>query len=241
MRICLIGYGKMGKTIETVCNQRGHTVSAVVSSSNKNQLADFLNDCDVAIEFTQPESALENILICFEHHTPVVSGTTGWTSKWNEMLHYQEQIDGALLWASNFSIGVNVLFEINTYLARIMKTLVQYIPSIEEIHHTHKKDCPSGTAVSLVQQIIAENSEYTKWNLSDEKSENDSIEIVAKREENVVGYHQVKYKSSIDELSISHNAYTREGFALGAVLAAEWIKGKSGVFTMKNVLGLNQS
>ncbi|MCC6815163.1 MAG: 4-hydroxy-tetrahydrodipicolinate reductase [Saprospiraceae bacterium] len=241
MNICLIGYGKMGKAIEDQALKRGHSISAILRSDNQNQISDYLEASDIAIEFTQPDSALENIAICFEHNTPVVCGTTGWTHHWDELLHFQKQTNGSLVWASNFSVGVNILFQINQQLAKIMNLQSSYEVELEEIHHIHKKDAPSGTALSLSQQILDQIDRYTNWHLKTEPFKEKSIPIHAIRQENVVGYHEVKYKSLIDEIKISHNAFTREGFALGAVLAAEWLSSeKAGIFTMADVLGFKE-
>ncbi|MEO6191069.1 MAG: 4-hydroxy-tetrahydrodipicolinate reductase [Saprospiraceae bacterium] len=241
MKICLIGYGKMGKAIEIQSINRGHEIVSIIGRSNQLQLSDFLHHCDVAIEFTQPESALDNILSCFEHNTPIICGTTGWTQQWDEMLHFQEKTEGSLIWASNFSIGVNILFEINQHLAKIMSNFPEYKASIEEVHHIHKKDAPSGTGLSLAKQMLSSLKQYDHWKLSTEPSDDSSLIIDAIRREEVIGTHSVKYQSSIDEIAISHNAYNREGFALGAVIAAEWIQGKRGIFSMKDVLGFKQS
>lgn len=227
----------MGKAVEEQAILRGHRISSKIRSENQYQIADFLHEADVAIEFTQPENALEHIGICFEHNTPIVSGTTGWTTQWNEMMEIQMQTKGSLVWASNFSVGVNILFQINKQLAAIMNSLSQFSVEIEEIHHTHKKDAPSGTALSLTQQIIQNIDRYENWHLSTDLPKENSIPIQAFRKDEVIGFHEVTYKSEIDEIKISHNAFTRQGFALGAVIAAEWLLKKDpGVYSMEDVL-----
>lgn len=238
MKICLIGYGKMGKAIEYQALKRGHIITARLRSRDQDSLDAALTGSDVAIEFTRPESAPVNLNLCFRSGIPVVSGTTGWNERWDEIKQSAQEHDGSLVWASNFSVGVNILFEVNRALARWMNEQEQYDIHIEEIHHIHKKDAPSGTAVSLAQQILQENRHYTDWKLLPSDTGPNDIPIIARREEEVIGYHEVSYRSAIDELSIRHNAFNRDGFALGAVLAAEWLPGHQGVYTMKDVLGL---
>lgn len=237
MKVCLIGYGKMGKAIEPILVERGHELSGIVTRSNSSQLADFLSQSDVALEFTDPESAFDNLLSCFEHQVPVVSGTTGWLAQWDDLIHILQETDGTMLWASNFSIGVNVLFEVNRLMAKIMSRLPEYQIQVEEIHHFHKKDKPSGTAVSLINDIMDKHPIYKSWILDPQEPNADQLSVLAKREESVVGYHKVRFKSPIDQLEISHEAFTREGFAKGAVFAAEWLKGKKGLYTMSQALG----
>jgi 4-hydroxy-tetrahydrodipicolinate reductase len=237
MKVCLIGYGKMGKAIEPILVERGHKLSGIVTRSNSSQLADFLSQSDVAIEFTDPESAFDNLLSCFEHQVPVVSGTTGWLAQWDDLIHILQETHGTMLWASNFSIGVNVLFEVNRLMAKIMSRLPEYQIQVEEIHHIHKKDKPSGTAVSLINDIMDKHPIYKSWILDPQEPNADQLSVLAKREESVVGYHKVRFKSPIDQLEISHEAFTREGFAKGAVFAAEWLRGKKGLYTMSQALG----
>jgi 4-hydroxy-tetrahydrodipicolinate reductase len=237
MKVCLIGYGKMGKAIEPILVERGHKLSGIVTRSNSSQLADFLSQSDVAIEFTDPESAFDNLLSCFEHQVPVVSGTTGWLAQWDDLIHILQETHGTMLWASNFSIGVNVLFEVNRLMAKIMSRLPEYQIQVEEIHHVHKKDKPSGTAVSLINDIMDKHPIYKSWILDPQEPNADQLSVLAKREESVVGYHKVRFKSPIDQLEISHEAFTREGFAKGAVFAAEWLRGKKGLYTMSQALG----
>lgn len=235
MKIALLGYGKMGKTIERLALEKGHEVAFIAGRD-----ADFskLELADVAIEFSVPEAAFEHITKCFELGIPVVSGTTGWLSQYDEALKVCQERNGSFIYASNFSIGVNIFFELNRKLAEMMSAHKGYTVSMEEIHHTQKLDAPSGTAISLANAII-ENTHYSEWHLGKAiENEERSIPIEAKREGDVKGTHIVKYQSEIDTISIAHEAHSREGFALGAILAAEWLIGKKGVFSMKDVLGL---
>lgn len=232
MRIALLGYGKMGKVIEAIALQRGHTIALKVSSDTKNyQLA----DADVAIDFSTPESAVQNITQCFNKNVPVICGTTGWLKDYDAMAQLCKDTNGAFIYASNFSLGVNIFFELNNTLAKLMRGLPQYQVSIEEIHHTQKLDAPSGTAITLANTII-EQSEYSQWTLDSPKA--NELPITAKRIENVPGTHEITYESTVDSIQIKHTAHSREGFALGAVVAAEWLLGKKGVFTMKDVLNI---
>ncbi len=235
MKIALLGYGKMGKTIEEIAVEKGHHI---VYKSSMELDVESLKAADVAIDFSVPEAAFRNIKACLENGIPVVSGTTGWLEKYEEAKSICEKKQGAFLYASNFSIGVNLFFELNKKLAELTKTFPDYKPSIEETHHTAKLDAPSGTAISLAEQII-EKTNKTNWKLqeSDEPIGESSIPITAFRVANVPGTHTIKYQSEIDDLEIKHTAHSRKGFAMGAVLAAEWLPGKSGCFGMKDVLG----
>lgn len=233
MKIALLGYGKMGKTIERLALAKGHTIVFVSSAEGTEGT---LNDADVAIEFSTPETAAANIGRCFEHHIPVVSGTTGWLDQFEEVLKLCESRNGSFIYASNFSVGVNLFFNLNEYLAQLMKPWKDYQVSMEEIHHTEKLDAPSGTAISLAEGIL-KNSEKQQWKLDGKNTED--LNISAKRISNVKGTHTVKYKSGNDEIRITHEAHTRDGFGMGAILAAEWLVGKHGVFTMKDVLGID--
>ncbi len=233
MTIALLGYGKMGKAIEKVAIDRGHSIALKVGRDTK---AYDLNGIDVAIDFSIPSSAYENISNCILQQTPIISGTTGWLERYDDIIQLCNNNKGAFLYASNFSLGVNIFFEVNKTLARLTKGLSQYSIAIEEIHHTEKLDAPSGTAISLANGIIEEHSELKNWTLETPKS--NEIGILAKRIENVPGTHEVNYSSGVDQISIKHTAHSREGFALGAVIAAEWIFGKTGVFTMKDVLNI---
>ena len=232
MKIALLGYGKMGKVIEKIAFDRGHEI---VLKKSGNSTYDGLSNADVAIDFSVPESAVCNISECFDTNVPVVCGTTGWLDQYDKMVSLCKEKNGSFIYASNFSLGVNIFFELNEYLAKIMSKIDQYRVSLEEIHHTQKLDAPSGTAISLAKGII-ENSKYKNWTLNN--PEVDEIKIDAKRIENVPGTHSIFYDSNVDQIEIKHTAHNREGFALGAVIAAEWIKNKKGVFTMKDVLNL---
>lgn len=233
MKIALLGYGKMGKTIEEIAQSRGHEVVLRVNDDIESyNLGEF--QPDVAIDFSIPKAAFKNITTCFKNNIPVVSGTTGWLDQYEKAKNICEENNSAFIYASNFSLGVNVFFELNKKLAAMMKGLEEYSVEIEEIHHTQKLDAPSGTAISLAQQIIEENPTKKGWQLND--ADSDEIPIHAKRIENVPGTHTVSYESDIDSIEITHTAKSRQGFALGAVIAAEYLKGRSGVFTMRDVL-----
>lgn len=232
MKIALLGYGKMGKVIERIALERGHEIVLRKSSADSY---DGLEKADVAIDFSVPDSAVSNISTCFATNIPVVSGTTGWLEQYNDMVQLCQEKNGAFIYGSNFSLGVNIFFELNNYLAKMMANVKEYNVSMEEIHHTQKLDAPSGTAITLAKGII-ENSGYNSWTMDAPKA--GEIQIDAKRIENVPGTHTVTYNSDVDFIEIKHVAHNREGFALGAVIAAEWISGKKGIFTMKDVLNL---
>ncbi|MBC5836036.1 4-hydroxy-tetrahydrodipicolinate reductase [Flavobacterium sp. F372] len=232
MKIALLGYGKMGKVIENIALERGHQIVLKKGSSDS---FDGLLDADVAIDFSVPNSAVGHISECLNHNIPVISGTTGWLENYDEMVNLCQEKNGSFIYGSNFSLGVNIFFELNNYLAKMMKNLKDYNVSMEEIHHLQKLDAPSGTAISLAKGII-ENTDYTDWTL-DNASTNE-IYIDAKRIENIPGTHSVFYDSKVDQIEIKHTAHSREGFALGSVIAAEWLLGKKGFFTMKDVLGI---
>ncbi|WP_010255801.1 4-hydroxy-tetrahydrodipicolinate reductase [Myroides injenensis] len=232
MKIALLGYGKMGQIIERIAIERGHTI---VLRKRSNDTFDGLENADVAIDFSVPSAAVENIKAAILKNVPVISGTTGWLTNYDEVISYCKQHNGAFLYGSNFSLGVNIFFELNEYLAKMMNQLKQYNVSMEEIHHTQKLDAPSGTAITLANGIIS-NSDYTNWTL-DAPTESE-IKIEAVRKDSVPGTHSIFYDSDIDQIEIKHTAHNREGFALGAVVAAEWIKGKTGIFSMKDVLDL---
>ena len=233
MKIALLGYGRMGKSIEAIAVQRHHSISLKISDESSN--FDFSNT-DVAIDFSVPTAAVSNIKQALDAGIPVVSGTTGWLDNYEEVTDYCKSKNGAFLYASNFSLGVNIFFEINNRLSQLMANQKDYSVQIEEIHHTQKLDAPSGTAITLAEQII-NNTDYTRWTLEQAKS--NEINIEAKRIEGVPGTHEITYNSEIDSLSIKHTAHSRQGFALGAVIAAEFIKTKTGVFSMKDVLNIN--
>ena len=230
MKIALFGYGKMGKTIEQIALQKGHTI--VLKTSGKSSLEKII-EADVAIDFSTPKAAASNIKFCLERQIPIVCGTTGWLDNYNEIINFCNKCNGAFIYASNFSIGVNIFFQMNEYLAKLMKPWKEYQVSLEEIHHTEKLDTPSGTAITLAEDII-KNSDNKSWNLKKAKKKN--IMITSKRVTNVKGTHTINYQSEIDTISIQHEAKSREGFALGALIAAEWLVGKKGVFSMKDVL-----
>jgi len=236
MKIALIGYGKMGKAIEPIAIQRGHEIvlrSVSTVELDKTTIA----DADVAIEFTEPSSAKHHILTCFEAGTPVVVGTTGWYGDYDEIHRKQKETNSALLASTNFSLGVNLFFEINHRLAALMNQQDQYDMAITEIHHTEKLDAPSGTAISIAEGIIDSVDRKKEWTDSHSHGP-DQIQIVSEREMNVPGTHRVTYDSAVDSISIEHVAHNRKGFALGSVIAAEFIQGKSGIYTMKDVLNL---
>jgi 4-hydroxy-tetrahydrodipicolinate reductase len=269
MNIALLGYGKMGKAIEEIALQKGYNIVLRITDQNLDELTkENLQKADVAIEFTSPESAVSNILLCFDAGVPVVSGTTGWLSQMNVVKQKCKDINGSFLYASNFSIGVNIFFELNKNLALLMNHHANYDVSVEEIHHTEKKDAPSGTAITLAEEIIGASAKKNKWVLrqaqddkslrqaqddkslrqaQDDKSlrraqdnkasqNNHELSIVSKRIDPAAGTHSVKYTSAVDDIEIIHTAHNRKGFAAGALLAAEFIYGKKGVFTMKDVL-----
>jgi len=237
MKIAIIGYGRMGKMIEEAAVEKGHTIGLIIDMNNQADLtAQNIADNDVAIEFTTPSSAWHNISVCFDAETPVVSGTTGWHDRMPEIKERCLRENQALVYSSNFSIGVNILFHINRQLAKLINLFDQYKPRIEEIHHTKKLDAPSGTAISLAQGVIGEINRLQNWKLS-ETADNQTLPVKATRADDVTGIHEVIYESDIDTLSIRHSAKNRKGFALGAVLAAEFIYNKKGFFTMEDVLG----
>ncbi|PIB38809.1 4-hydroxy-tetrahydrodipicolinate reductase [Maribacter sp. 4G9] len=232
MRIALFGYGKMGKMIERLAVERGHEIIAKIDVENKE--VDY-SIMDVAIDFSTPNAAFDNIKNCIDHNIPIISGTTGWLSKYGELVHYCEEKNGAFIYASNFSLGVNIFFELNEYLAKMMNNLSQYEVSLEEIHHTQKLDAPSGTAITLAEGIISHTG-YQDWKL--DEGGNQQLKIASKRIGDTPGTHIIDYTSGVDSIEIKHTAHNREGFALGAVIAAEWILGRTGVFTIKDVLNL---
>lgn len=238
MNIALIGYGKMGKAIETIALEKGHTIVLKIDINNASDFdKEHISKADVAIEFTGPHSAFNNVMKCLELGIPVVCGSTGWLDKWEEVKAYCEKQNGSLLYASNYSIGVNLFFEINKYVAQLMSHHPEYKVVMEEIHHTQKKDAPSGTAITLAEQVMAAIHQKKQW--VNEPSNNPAdLEIISKRIDPAPGTHTIKYTSSVDDIEIIHTAHNRVGFAGGAVLAAEFIKNKKGIFSMKEVLGL---
>ena len=233
MKIALLGYGRMGKEIEKIAISRGHEI---VIRKNVDDRID-ITLADVAIDFSVPTSAFNNITNCLNNNVPVISGTTGWLDKYDDAIALCKEKNGAFIYASNYSLGVNIFFELNKQLAKMMKAVEGYNISMEEIHHTEKLDAPSGTAITLAQGII-ENTSKSNWKLGEEEISEDTIAIVAKRIPEVPGTHTVWYNSEVDTIEIKHTADSRKGFALGAVVAAEWISDKTGIFSMKDVLNI---
>jgi 4-hydroxy-tetrahydrodipicolinate reductase len=233
MKIALLGYGKMGHVIERIAMDRGHEI--VLRKSDQDSFAG-LENADVAIDFSIPDAAVTNISTCFEKGIPVISGTTGWLEHYPKMVQLCEEQKGAFIYASNFSLGVTIFFELNTYLSKMMAQFTQYQTSITETHHIQKLDAPSGTAITLAEGII-NHSDYLSWGLNEVKTA-DELLIKAERIPNIPGTHVVTYRSDVDTIEIKHEANNRDGFALGAVVAAEWIFGKTGVYSMKDVLNL---
>jgi len=229
MKIGIIGYGKMGKAIEKVAIDRGHLISFKTNNCDLN----LINDVDVTIEFSTPESAFTNIKNCIDSNVPVVSGTTGWLEDLDDIKKLCDKKNGSFLYASNFSLGANLFFELNKKLAHLMSDKNQYKTSIDETHHIHKLDRPSGTAITLADDIIS-NSRYKNWEL--DSSSKDKININSSREKEVNGVHKVVYSSENDIISIKHEALNRNGFALGAVISAEWLVNKKGCFSISDML-----
>ncbi|HRH57356.1 MAG TPA: 4-hydroxy-tetrahydrodipicolinate reductase [Chitinophagales bacterium] len=247
MKIALIGYGKMGKAIHEMAKEKNERegnnkfdISLIVDIENRNSITkEELQQVDVAIEFTSPHTAVENIKWCFDADVPVVVGSTGWTEQLDEIKKYAIENNKAFLFAPNFSIGVNIFFEINRYLAQVMNAHDEYEISLEEIHHTEKKDAPSGTALHAALDILKRVTRKTEW-VNDKTNDASVLSVISKREENVPGTHYISYESSIDKIELIHTAHNRKGFAGGALLAAEWLVGKKGVYTMEDVLGFNK-
>lgn len=238
MKIALIGYGKMGKAIETVALKRGHDVVLRINRANPEQFTTGqLKTADVAIEFTSPASALANVSLCMEAGLPVICGSTGWNEELAQAEEKCRATGTAFLQASNFSVGVNIFFAVNKRLAELMQHQAGYDVRVEEIHHTEKKDAPSGTAITIAEQILEQLDRKQHW-VKDEATLPGELAIVSKRIDEVPGTHTVTYSSVIDDIEITHTAHTREGFALGAVLAAEFIQQRKGIFSMQDVLGI---
>ena len=233
MKIALLGYGKMGKVIEKIALERGHEI---VLRKGANDTFEGLEKADVAIDFSIPTAAILNISECLNNGIPIVSGTTGWLENYHEMVTLCNEKNAAFIYGSNFSLGVNLFFEMNNYLSKIMSKFSQYNVSMEEIHHTQKLDKPSGTAITLANALI-NNTYKNNWSIENAKA--DEVFIDVKRIEDVPGTHSVYYTSNEDTIEIKHTAHNRNGFAFGALIAAEWLVGKKGVFTMKDVLDLN--
>ncbi|MBT3209346.1 MAG: 4-hydroxy-tetrahydrodipicolinate reductase [Bacteroidetes bacterium] len=237
MNIAIIGYGKMGKEIEKLALERNHKIVAKIDFDNLNNLnKDIIKNSDVAIEFTNPKSAFDNYMKCFEANVPVVSGTTGWLSNYDKLKTFCIENEKTFFYASNFSLGVNIFFELNKKLAKIMDGFENYDVSIEETHHTEKLDAPSGTAITLANKIVSEIDRKKSW--TSEGTEDNQINIKSFRLENVTGEHTIKYDSHVDSIQLKHEAKNRKGFALGAILAAEFTAGKTGIFGMEDLLKL---
>ena len=236
MKVALLGYGKMGKEIESILLERGHSVDFILNSEGK-QKGDDLGGIDIAIEFSTPATVLDNINACFDVSIPIVTGTTGWDQNLDEIAKKCKEGNNTLFYASNFSVGVNIFFAINKKLAEIMNTHPEYNISMEETHHSEKLDAPSGTAITLANDVLSNISRKSNWINTGHPDESD-IKISSNREGEVPGTHIINYESSIDHIEIKHAAKNRRGFALGAVLAAEWVKDKKGVFNMTNFLNI---
>ena len=238
MRIALIGYGKMGKAIEEVALQRGHEIVIKIDQPNLHEFTkENMAKAEAAIEFTSPHTAYENIKSCIEFDVPIVCGSTGWTERLDEMKKICDDNNGSFIYSSNFSVGVNIFFEVNKKLAALMAPHNEYEVLLEETHHTQKKDAPSGTAITLAEQILEQVKRKKKW-VNEISDHPEDLEIISQRIDPAPGTHSIKYSSVIDDIEIIHTAHNRQGFATGAVLAAEFIKDKKGFFTMKDVLGL---
>ncbi len=237
MKIALIGYGKMGQAIEEIARTRGHEIVLKVSIENvEDNTIDNIRKADVAIEFTGPQSAFDNIIRCLDAGVPVVSGSTGWLDRLPMVREHCRQKQGGFLYASNFSVGVNIFFEVNRRLAALMAPHPEYEVRITEIHHTEKKDAPSGTAISLAEQILEKIPRKKEWvnHISDNL---DELEVLSERTDPAPGTHRIEYYSAIDTIEITHTAHNRRGFAMGAVLASEFLRGKKGIYQMSDVLG----
>lgn len=237
MKIALIGYGKMGKAIEAIALEKGHQIG--LKADSKTRLtADLLKQHDVAIEFTNPQACVRNIELCLEAGVPVVVGSTGWYDQFETVKKLVSQYNGGLLHATNFSIGVNLFFSFNAYVAKVMSHYPQYNVTVHEVHHTQKLDAPSGTAITTAETIVKNHAAKQKW-VHGNKPKLAELEITHERIDNVPGTHVVNYTSEIDDITLTHTAHNRKGFASGAVTAAEWLKEKKGIFTMKDVLGID--
>ena len=238
MRIALLGYGKMGQTIEKIAIERGHSISHAININNQQELAKVTaSSTDVAIEFSEPTSAFSNVMHCLKSGVPVVCGTTGWLEKIPEVEALCQQEKGAFFYASNFSIGVNIFFKLNQLLAGMMNDFPEYEVEMEEIHHIHKKDAPSGTAITLAEGLLAQLTRKKDWAL-DARPDAETLPIYSKRIGEVPGTHTVTFRSEVDDIEIKHTAHSRHGFALGAVKVAEWLPGKKGMLSMQDFLKL---
>ena len=233
MKIALFGYGKMGKEIEQIALQRGHEIVLKIKGTEEYDIS----QADIAIDFSVPNAALSNIVSCFRNNVPVISGTTGWLDDFDKAIDVCKENNGSFIYASNFSIGVNIFFELNKQLAKMMNSQEEYSINVEEIHHTKKLDTPSGTAITLAEGII-NNTSKRDWQLKETQISAGTIPIEAKRILDVPGTHIISYESQIDSIEIKHTAHNRKGFALGAIIAAEWLNNKIGIYTMKDVLNI---
>ena len=233
MKIALFGYGKMGKEIEQIALQRGHEIVLKIKGTEEYDIS----QADIAIDFSVPNAALSNIVSCFKNNVPVISGTTGWLDDFDKAIDVCKENNGSFIYASNFSIGVNIFFELNKQLAKMMNSQKEYSINVEEIHHTKKLDTPSGTAITLAEGII-NNTSKRDWQLKETQVNAGTIPIEAKRILDVPGTHIISYESQIDSIEIKHTAHNRKGFALGAIIAAEWLNNKIGIYTMKDVLNI---
>ena len=233
MKIALFGYGKMGKEIEQIALQRGHEIVLKIKGTEEYDIS----QADIAIDFSVPNAALSNIVSCFRNNVPVISGTTGWLDDFDKAIDVCKENNGSFIYASNFSIGVNIFFELNKQLAKMMNSQKEYSINVEEIHHTKKLDTPSGTAITLAEGII-NNTSKRDWQLKETQINDGTIPIEAKRILDVPGTHIISYESQIDSIEIKHTAHNRKGFALGAIIAAEWLNNKIGIYTMKDVLNI---
>ena len=235
MKIALFGYGKMGKEIEQIALQRGHEIVLKIKGTEEYDIS----QADIAIDFSIPNVALSNIVSCFRNNVPVISGTTGWLDDFDKAIDVCKENNGSFIYASNFSIGVNIFFELNKQLAKMMNSQKEYSINVEETHHTKKLDTPSGTAITLAEGII-NNTSKRDWQLKERQTQINAgtIPIEAKRILDVPGTHIISYESQIDSIEIKHTAHNRKGFALGAIIAAEWLNNKIGIYTMKDVLNI---
>lgn len=239
LKIGLLGYGKMGRAIESIAREQGHAIVWRITRDNRMEVTpELLGQVDVVIEFSQPEAAFENVLQCLQAGVPVVSGTTGWAEQLPTAQQFCRDKDGALLWASNFSVGVNLFFAVHRYLARLLDERPEYTPAITEAHHIHKLDAPSGTALALVNDLILMTARTSGWALSPTPPRPGEVPVEALREGEVPGTHSVVWTGPTDDIRLEHRAHSRAGFAAGAVLAAQWLAGKRGVFSMNDVLGI---
>lgn len=237
MNIIISGYGRMGKEVEKIVLERNHKIVAIIDNVNDfNRQINQIQQADVAIDFSFPDVAADNILRFFKYNIPVVIGTTGWFNRFEEIKNQCIEQKQTLFWSTNMSLGVNLYFKLNNQLAEIMNRYNDYIPSVEETHHIHKKDAPSGTAISLANDILSHYKNLNGWKLSDSEPKDNELSIKSIREAETIGEHKVCYHSDIDEIEIRHTAFNRKGLALGSVVAAEWLQGKKGVFTMSDLL-----